>query len=243
MRRLDHRPRARCRREWRAPRRRRHTGRHRQTQKPDGELLTRGIEKSRQNQRHCRTTLETSQTKRHFSIRQRHHAPRRAPSQPQEPLARHPARSVRRDFRAIGLGKIHPRLRHPFCRRPAPLPRFDLGLRAAIRRTTRTPGDRSTSRPATDGRDRTTRLTRRRQIDGRNGHRALELHPTALLKARHDPLPGLPGAGRKTIGCRHRECDPSRIEKRRCLPARAADPQQKRLSHGNRRMGAETGIY
>src|SRR4051794_7872892 len=59
---------------------------------------------------------------------------RRAHAQLEECQPGHSTRPPRRDYGLVGLGQVVARVRHPVCRRPAPLRRIALRLRAPVPR-------------------------------------------------------------------------------------------------------------
>ncbi len=115
--------------------------------------------------------------------------PRCARAQPEGHLARDSARQNGGDHRLERLGKVDARLRYSLCRRAAPLSRFHVRLRAAIRRAAGKARCRSHRRPSSDRRDRAAHYPRWRQIDGGHGHRGLSFPPPSLGETRHSVLP------------------------------------------------------
>ena len=81
--------------------------------------------------RHRATSGVTARPGRHEEDRRQ----RRARAQPQEHRRGDPTRQAHGDHRPVGFGQILAGLRHHLCRRPAPLRRISLGLRAPISRT------------------------------------------------------------------------------------------------------------
>ena len=80
----------------------------------------------------------------------RHRHPRRARTQPQEHLARDPARPDGRDHRPERLGQIDARFRSSLRGRAAPFSRQHVALRAAVRRATGKARCRLDRRPSAD---------------------------------------------------------------------------------------------
>ena len=156
--RLDHRPRARGRRRRRRRRLRK--------ERPSRSRSTRNLIPARP----CGSTksaftqaLETKRTGRPLP-RQRDPHPQRARAQPQEHRRRDPARPLHRGHRRLGLGQVHPRLRHPVRRGPAPLPGIAERLRAPVRAGGLAPGRRRDLRHPADGGDRAAHQPRRPQV-------------------------------------------------------------------------------
>ena len=168
--------------------------------------------------------------------------PRRAPSQPEESLARHRAQRNDRRHRPERLGQIDARLRPAFRRGPAPLSRQPQRLRAAVRRAARAARRRFDHRHPARRRHRAARHARRPQEHRRDHHGNLPVHPAALREAR-------PGARSRDRRAGHPPDARGNSRAARKGGARAgtararpADQGPQGLPHRGREVGGEEGL-
>ena len=128
----------------------------------------------------------------HFSKSQHGSDPhsRRAHAQPEEHQPRAAAQPARRDHRAVGLGQELARVRHALRRRPAPLRRVAVGLRAPVPRADGEARRRPDRGPVAGDRDRAEGGEPQPALDRRHGHRDPRLPAPALRARRHALLPG-----------------------------------------------------
>ena len=171
------------------------------------------------------------------AVRQCDHHPWRPRAQPEKPHAVDPARRVRRCHRALGLGQIDPCLRHHFRGRPAPVPRFDVAVRAPVRRADGKTRCRSHRGPAAHRRHRATRLARRRQVHRGHRHRSLSFPAFALCQGRRAALPGKRIAGCRPDRLRHQRRRGRRLQGRSRGRARPGAAPAQGLPYRRGRMG------
>ncbi len=172
--------------------------------------------------------------------------PRRAPEQSQESRHRHPAERAGGGHGRLRVGKVVPRLRHPLRRRPAPLRRDLLALRAAVPRPAGPPPGRSDRRHSSCDRHRPDESRPDLALDGGDHERA-ERPPEAALCARRAAL--LPRM-RATGAARYAGFDPPgpRGPGRRCRRPAACDHVSGRGTEELRRRGSAeaprgAGVY
>jgi ABC-type Mn2+/Zn2+ transport system ATPase subunit len=107
---------------------------------------------------------------------------RRAGEQPQGSLAHAAAPAAERRHRRVGVGQVHPRLRHRVRRGAAAVHGVDVALRPAVRRTAPASRHRPADRHPADGRDRATGHPRFAQVHRRDDHRGRPV-PASPLRA------------------------------------------------------------
>ena len=152
---------------------------------------------------------------------------RRAHAQPEEHRSRHPEEPAGRDHGPLGLGQIEPRVRHALCRRPAPLRREPLGIRAPVPAADGQARRRRDRRALAGNLDRAESHLAQPALDGRHRHRDPRLPAPAVRARRHavlpEPRPGPAGAKRQPDGRR----DAGPAGRHPAAPARAggARPQ------------------
>ena len=113
----------------------------------------------------------------------------RARPQPQEHLARDPARQPGRRHRALRLGQVEPGLRHHLRRRAAALHGVALELRQALRRAGREARRRLRVRPVAGDLDRAEDARQQPALDRRHDDRHRQLPEPAVRDDRRAALP------------------------------------------------------
>ncbi len=112
----------------------------------------------------------------------------RARPQPEEHLARDPARPARRRHRAVGLGQVEPGVRHHLRRRAAALHGVAVELREALRRAGREAGRRLRLRPLAGHLDRAEDAHQQSALDRRHDDRHRQLPEPAVRDDRRAAL-------------------------------------------------------
>ena len=130
-----------------------------------------------------------------------HPRTRRAHAQPEEHQSRSAAQPADRDHRAVGLRQVVARLRHALRRRPAPLRRIAVGLRAAVPAADGKARCRSDRRPVAGDFDRAEGDQPQSALDRRHGHRNSRLPAPAVRARRRAALPRS-----RHARCRRRAC-------------------------------------
>src|SRR5690606_30834791 len=102
------------------------------------------------------------------------------------------------DHRPVRLGKIVTCVRYFICRRPAPLCRVAVGLRASVFAIDGKTGRRFDRRPIASDLDRTESDLAQSALDGWYRDRNSRLPASVVRTRRHTLLPGSPG---KSTGC------------------------------------------
>src|SRR5206468_2631997 len=171
--------------------------------------------------------------------------PRRPAEQPQERLARDPARPAHGRDRRVRLRQVVARLRHALRRRAVALHRVSVHLRAHVPRSGG-PSRRGPHRadPARGG-PRAEERGANGALDGRHRHRGLRLSAPALREDRARPLPRVWRRRGLELPRNHRQLAPQRAPRRaradhvrsrraRGAPTRGAvdEPQPTRLRSG-----------
>ena len=121
------------------------------------------------------------------------------------------------------LGQVHPGLRHPLRRRPAPLPGESRALCAPVHEDHGAAGRRSRDRAGADGGHRAAHQPRQPALHRGHPDRNLPFPAAALQQARHPALPGLRPAAHRPDPGRHRGADPrpaTAAARPRCWPSR-----------------------
>ena len=113
--------------------------------------------------------------------------PRRAHAQPQEHQPRPAAPPADRHHRAVRLGQELARVRHALRRRPAPLRRVAVGVRAAVPAAHGEARRRPDRGPVAGDLDRAEGDVAQPALDGRHGHRDPRL-PAPAVRARRRPV-------------------------------------------------------
>ena len=111
--------------------------------------------------------------------------------------SRSAAQQAGRDHRAVGLGQKLARVRHDLRRRPAPLRREPVRVRAPVPRADAEAGRRFDHRPVAGDRDRAEDDLEEPALDGRHGHRDLRLSAPAVRARSASPT-------RRRPACRSR---------------------------------------
>ena len=100
-----------------------------------------------------------------------------------------PRNRAGRHHRAVGLGQVEPRLRHAVRRRPAPLRREPVGLRAAVPAADGQARRRRDRGPVAGDHHRAEGHLAQPALDGRHRHRDPRLPAAAVRPRRHAVLP------------------------------------------------------
>ena len=165
--------------------------------------------------------------------------PRRPPEQPQEPRPRHPHRTAGRRHRHLGQRQVLAGLRHPLCRRAAPLRRDLLGLCPPVPRPDGPTAGRQHRRRAAGHRHRPDQSGAHLALDGRHDDRAQRPSEAADGARRHPVLPAVRRAGAHRRRGQHRRRHPRACRRpRRPAPGRqlpGAGAGRLRRAAGHRR--------
>ena len=141
---------------------------------------------------------------------------RRAHAQPQEHRPRHPEEPARRDHGPVGIGQVEPGVRHALRRRPAPLRREPVGVRAPVPAADGQARRRRHRGPVAGDLDRAEGDLAQPALDRRHGHRDPRLPAPAVRARRHAVLPE-PRPAR----CRRKASARWSTRRWRCRPRRA----------------------